>query len=81
MYEFAKLGVEVLTSLAAGNVASTVIGAFKPSNLTKIGEISWLIGTLAVGGAAAAAGVKYVGDTMDGIRNTVTMFKKDKASA
>lgn len=81
MYEFAKIGVELITTFAASNVASTIIDAFKPSNLTKIGEVSWAIGKIAVGGAAAAAGAKCVGDQMDSIRDMVNMFKKDKASA
>lgn len=81
MYELAKIGVELVTSFAASNVAATVIDAFKPDNLSKIGKVGWVIGRLAVGGAAAAAGAKYMGDSMDSIRDCVNAFKKDEVSA
>lgn len=81
MYELAKIGVELVTSFAASNVAATVIDAFKPDNLSKIGKVSWAIGKYAVGGAAAAAGAKYMSDSMDNIRDYVNAFKKDEVSA
>ena len=81
MYELAKIGVELVTSFAASSVAATVIHAFKPDNLSKIGKVCWVIGEFAIGGAAGAAGAKYVIDTMDNIRDFVNLFKKDEVSA
>ena len=81
MYELAKIGVELVTSCAVGNVAATVIHAFKPDNLSKIGKIGWAIGSIAIGGAAGVAGAKYMSDSMDSIRDCVNTFKKDEVSA
>lgn len=81
MYELAMIGVELVTSFAASNVAATVIEAFKPDNLSKIGKVGWVIGKFAVGGAVGVAGAKYVSDSMDSIRDCVKAFKKDEVSA
>ena len=81
MYELAKIGVELVTSFAASNVAATVMNAFKPDNLSKIGKVSWVIGRVAIGGAVGVAGAKYMSDSMDSIRDCVNAFKKDELSA
>lgn len=68
----------IVGSLCASQVVETIIGTFKPGDLTKVGKAAWIIGGTLIGGAVGSAAGDYLCETIDTVKEAIDTMKGKK---
>ena len=70
----------IVGSLCASQVVETIVGTFKPGDLTKVGKAAWFVGGTLIGGAVGSAAGDYLCETIDNVKEVVDSMRGKKAT-